>query len=658
MNEWGRSSTFRDASRAGISAFIEDKNLLDSLSGSQWEAMNWEDVGEGVKIAFSSASQKLRETVSLNKDYVLAYLTDKQGYLIASSSKPDDFFYGKKGWWKETYADGKGRIYFDELVLNQGGRYLHLVAISVPVYSQTDEVLGILRVFYRTDRLIDYINRYGIGRKKIFILNNNKLLLATYPLSQDDIDYTTDFFEKLLDKFQKQKPKNYVNFIIPSSGDEAIASYSLTTHLHWSVLVVQPLSSIWKIPHKKVLTILSLSAVISFILIALLFSYFVVSTFRPFNQIIHTIDEVEKGNYNIKVDISAVGEIKFFAERLNALLERFIELVHIELQYERKDKEFNELVSALDKVAEGDLVVDVESEAVEEPLAKVDRSLSELLDKVRSLLSSNRDAVYKINYLSKDLLECCKEQTEYLNDKLPALKDIFSFIQKTLEHTKALSSSVKLLTEMVLEITTEIEKLHQNLERSWNNTTMFLGNLRDIKMRGSEVKDAIKSMETIAGQMDLLALNLAIEASKDGESNRKLISVADEIKNSAEQSGKMIQSIVNLIQNIQEDETKIVIAMERENVEMESSLKLVSTTKEVLEKNKHILPQSSAVVKETYSSANERLVITDELTKALSEVIRLNKKIDADVSELSAMESNLQNSIRVLEEVVEKYKTK
>jgi two-component system, NtrC family, sensor kinase len=106
-------------------------------------------------------------------EYQNILVTDERGALVASVAPTVGYLHGDDLWWREAYADGRGRLYVSDLYKQAQGEYL--LDFAVPVMDRTGKrAIGVIKLELRRANLMKAIMEIKVGERGHGMLLNTE----------------------------------------------------------------------------------------------------------------------------------------------------------------------------------------------------------------------------------------------------------------------------------------------------------------------------------------------------------------------------------------------------------------------------------------------------------------------------------------------------
>lgn len=215
---------------------------------------------------------------------------------------------------------------------------------------------------------------------------------------------------------------------------------------------------------------------------------------------------------------------------------------------------------------------------------------------------------------AQNLAEGATDQASSVEELLATVTDVTEQVVRNSEEAEQVGKNARVMGEGAKESTVQMERMRAAMER--------------INEKSGQIVGVIQSIEEIAEETNLLALNASIEAARAGEAGRGFAVVANQIGNLAKQSTDAVDNTRRLIEDSRqevEDGNRIVEITSQTLLDLINGLEKIVTEIEavgsasmqqadMIRQINDGVEQISAVVEENSASAEESSATSEELS--------------------------------------------
>jgi methyl-accepting chemotaxis protein len=212
-----------------------------------------------------------------------------------------------------------------------------------------------------------------------------------------------------------------------------------------------------------------------------------------------------------------------------------------------------------------------------------------------------------------------------LDEQISALASLGATLAQTASHAKSRAQTGQ----------ASVTQTASAMARLRETTGVAHTAMKTLETSSRAVSDIVNTIEEIADQTNLLALNAAIEAARAGEQGRGFAVVADEVRKLAEQSRAATVEIGHILDAIRHESVRAAQAINSASEQMDAGTKLSEAATAALEGIGAAIAQTAETATEVAARSAEMQAASGALTRSIASVSR-----DIDENAATALSVN------------------
>lgn len=324
---------------------------------------------------------------------------------------------------------------------------------------------------------------------------------------------------------------------------------------------------------------------------------------------------------------------------------------------------FRKLYKAVEGIAMGNLKQQIEVKSKDE-VGNFAKMLNEMVNSLSQLINKNKEVIAQVSASSAEILSTNEEQTSGAAELAASVAEVTATMEELSASAKQVASNSEMLDSFAEDSSKAARQGKDAVAGSMNTMEGILdaskesvNRILSLNNKSKQIGEVLKIINEVSGEIHLLSLNAAIEASGAGEYGKRFGVVASEVRRLAERTRISSDEIRKIVEEVQSATNAAVLSTEQEVKRISQGMEIAKTAVQALEGILESVEQTFDASKQIAMATQQQKSASEQVAQTMKEISEVVKHTAAGMKQSNAAIAELSKLTRDLEEKIKGFKT-
>jgi methyl-accepting chemotaxis protein len=321
------------------------------------------------------------------------------------------------------------------------------------------------------------------------------------------------------------------------------------------------------------------------------------------------------------------------------------------------------LTRTAELIAVGDLSLATTAEPRKDEVGVLGKALSRIAESLR-WIGEIAEAAILLGSSASEILASTTQVASGTAETAAAISETTTTVEEVRQAARLSSDKAKIVSDNAQQIAqvslsgqTAVEESAAGMLLIREHMETIARTIVSLSEQSLSIGGIIASVNDLADQSNLLAVNAAIEAARAGEQGRGFAVVATEIKSLAEQSKRATTQVREILGEVQKATGSAVMATEQGSKAVEAGVKLSAQAGEAILALAESSTEAAQTATQIVASSQQQVVGMDQIGIAMESINQAGAQTAASMRQAETAARNLHELGLKLKGLVQQYKT-
>jgi methyl-accepting chemotaxis protein len=283
-------------------------------------------------------------------------------------------------------------------------------------------------------------------------------------------------------------------------------------------------------------------------------------------------------------------------------------------------------------------------------------------ENLQAILVQVREAAGDLSAAASEILAATTQQASGANEQSAAISQTTTTVDelKTIaEQSVARAQEVAGAARRTVEVShagrEAVEETMGSMTHIKTRVEGIAENILALSEQTQQIGEIIATVNDIAAQSNILALNASVEAARAGEYGKGFAVVAVEVRNLAEQSRQATAQVKTILSDIQKATNATVMATEEGTKGVEEGARLAERAGEAIEQLAGVIEESAQAAAQMVAGGRQQATGVEQVAVAMQSINQATVQSLASTHQAEKAAQDLNGLAHSLAEIVEQY---
>ncbi len=325
-------------------------------------------------------------------------------------------------------------------------------------------------------------------------------------------------------------------------------------------------------------------------------------------------------------------------------------------QRPRSDTILNSYVETLEQVVMGDLRQRLDTRinarsSEETMLIRLGDAVNRMLDRLQDVVTEISDSLQRVEADTEEILDAtaqqismANEQDDVVTETTATVNEVRATVTETAERAQSVAETAQVSVDISRKGMDAVSQTVAGMEIIRRRVEDIADNILVLSEHTQQIGEIIATVNNLADQSRMLALNASVEAARAGEEGKGFAVVALEVRNLADQNRDATVQVREILGEIQRATNAAVMVTEEGSKGVDTGQLLVNSAGDSIRNLSHAIEEAALAAMQIAASTRQQTIGMDQLTQAMRMIKHATTETLNSTMQVKASVQNLREA--------------